>query len=304
MSTVLYKEEKVMIKKSSGEKIFSVFNYIILTLLAVTTLYPLLYTFTISMSTSAEASRVGLHILPKPGKMTLNAYIMVFSNSEIWTAYGYTIFRTIVGTVLSVLVTILYGYALSRPNLPMKRFFSIYLLITMFFHAGQIPSYLNIKSLGLINNVWVYILPGLISAYNVVISKSFFVNIPESLNESARIDGASEFRTFFQIIIPLSKAIIMTLALWIAVGHWNAWLDALLYMTDASKVTVQMYLQRIMEGNTSLLSNGMEASKTQEIVPITIQSASIIVSVVPILCFYPFVQKYFATGVTLGAVKG
>ena len=293
-----------MIKRSKGEKVFSVFNYILLTFIGITTLYPLLYTFTISVSTSAEASRVGLHILPKLDKMTISAYTMVFKNSEIWTAYGYTLFRTVVGTALSVLVTILYGYALSRPNLPMKKFFSLYLLITMFFHAGQIPAYLNIKSLGLLNNVWVYILPTLISAYNVVVSKSFFVAIPESLNESAKIDGAGEFRTFFQVIFPLSKAIIMTLALWVAVAHWNTWLDALLYMTDSSKITVQMYLQRIMEGNTQLLSNGMETSKAEEVIPVTIQSASIIVSVIPILCFYPFIQKYFATGVTLGAIKG
>ena len=295
-----------MIQRTRGEKVFNVFNYIILTLLALTTLYPLLYTLSISVSTQAEADKIGLHIIPNFQQFTIDPYKMVFKNAEIWNAYKYTIFRTVVGTILSLLVTCFYGYALSRPTLPLKKFFTSFIMFTMLFSGGQIPGYLNIKSLGLINSIWVYVLPSLISAYNVIVSKSFFATIPESLNESAKIDGAGEFRIFFQIIVPLSKPIIMTLALWNAVAHWNEWFAGMMYITDNRKIVVQNYIQRIVnEGNTNLISDTNAMGKdTVEVTGKTIQSASIIVCILPILLFYPFVQKYFVKGVTLGAVKG
>ena len=295
-----------MIQRTKGEKIFNVFNYIILSIFALTTLYPLLYTLSISLSTQAEADKIGLHILPNFNQFTIAPYKMVFKNAEIWNAYKYTIFRTVVGTVLSLLVTCFYGYALSRPGLPMKKFFTSFVMFTMLFSGGQIPTYLNIKSLGLINSIWVYVLPTLITAYNVIVSKSFFATIPESLNESAKIDGAGEFRIFFQIIVPLSKPIIMTLALWNAVAHWNEWFSGMMYITDNRKIVVQNYIQRIVnEGNTNLISDTNAMGKDQvEVTGKTIQSASIIVCILPILLFYPFVQKYFVKGVTLGAVKG
>ena len=295
-----------MIQRTKGEKVFNVFNYIILTLLALTTLYPLLYTLSISVSTQAEADKIGLHIIPNFQQFTIDPYKMVFKNAEIWNAYKYTIFRTVVGTILSLLVTCFYGYALSRPGLPMKKFFTSFIMFTMLFSGGQIPVYLNIKSLGLINSVWVYVLPSLITAYNVIVSKSFFATIPESLNESAKIDGAGEFRIFFQIIVPLSKPIIMTLALWNAVAHWNEWFSGMMYITDNRKIVVQNYIQRIVnEGNTNLISDTNAMGKdTVEVTGKTIQSASIIVCILPILLFYPFVQRYFVKGVTLGAVKG
>ncbi len=295
-----------MIQRTRGEKIFNVFNYMILVLIGFTTVYPLLYTFSISVSTKIVAESGGLHILPTWGQMTLDPYIMVFKNQEIWRAYGYTIFRTVVGTILSVIVTCFYGYALSRPNLIWKKFFAMYIAFTMLFTGGQIPIYLNIRELGLINSVWVYILPMLITAYNAIVARSFFAGIPEALNESAKIDGAGEFRTFFQIIVPLSKPIIMTLALWIAVVHWNSWFDSMMYITDQKKIVVQQYIQRIVNENaTNKITDlgageNIQANMTSE----TIKSASIMVTVIPILCFYPFVQRYFIKGVTLGAVKG
>lgn len=242
--------------------------------------------------------------MPNFSRLSLDAYKMVFGNNDIWTAYKYTLFRTIVGTILSLIVTCFYGYALSRPTLPMRKFFSTFIIFTMLFSGGQVPIYLNIKQLGLINNIWVYVLPTLISAYNVVVSRSFFASLPESLNESAKIDGAGEFRIFFQIVVPLSKSIIMTLALWMAVAHWNEWFSGVMYMTDSRKQTVQNYIQSIVSSMSTLVSdrntNGDSLAVTQE----TVKSASIIVSIVPILLVYPFIQKYFVKGVTLGAVKG
>ena len=295
-----------MIHRTKGEKIFNVFNYIILTIFGLTTLYPFLYTLTISLSTAAEADRIGLHILPNPDKMSLESYRLVFRNKDIWGAYKWTLFRTIVGTLIALVVTCFYGYALSRPGLPLKKLFTSYLMFTMMFNGGQIPTYLNIKALGLIDNVWVYVLPMLIGAYNVIVAKSFFAALPESLNESARIDGAGEFRIFFQIIVPLSKPIIMTVALWMAVTHWNTWFDSLMYINSEDKKVVQSFLQRIVtSGQTDMLKdvNASDQDK-KEVIGKTIQSATIMVTILPILCVYPFIQKYFVKGVTLGAVKG
>lgn len=294
-----------MIQRTRGEKIFNVFNYIILTIISLATLYPFLYTLTISISTTKAINAPGYHILPTWGEISFDAYKLVFQNPEIWTAYGYTVARTLIGTTMGVFVTCFYGYALSRPNLIGKKFFSTYIMLTMLFGAGAIPVFLNIKSLGLLNNFWVYILPALISAYNVVVSKSFFAGLPEELNESAKIDGAGEFKTFFKIIMPLSMPIVMTLALWVAVYHWNAWFDSMLYMTDGKKIVVQQYIQRIVnENQTALLTDSSRDDAASKLTPEAVKSGSIMVTVLPILMFYPFVQKFYIKGVTLGAVKG
>ena len=296
-----------MIQRTRGEKIFNVFNYIILTLLALSTLYPFLYTLTMSVSTMKAINAGGYHLIPTWGEITWEPYYLVFKNKQIWEAYTWTVIRTVVGTICNVLATCFFGYALSRPNLIWKKFFTVMIMITMLFSAGQIPSFLNIKSLGLLNNFWVYILPGLVSAYNINIAKSFYVGIPEALNESAKIDGAGEFRVFFQIIVPLSKPVMMTLALWAAVGHWNAWFDCMLYMTEGKYVVVQQYIQRIVNENASAAQLSDLASGNTDVGELTkenLKSASIMVTVLPILMFYPFIQRYFIKGVSLGAVKG
>jgi len=292
-----------MIKNSNGEKAFAVFNYLLLGLLALTTLYPFLYTLSISLSTTREATSIGFHLYPK--EVSTTAYRMVFKNDSIFIAYSNTIFRTVAGTIMALLVTSLFAYALSRKSMPNRKLFTSIVLFTMLFSGGQIPSYIVLKQLGLLNNVWVYILPNLIGAYNVIIARAFFQSIPESMNESAKIDGAGEFKIFFSIIIPLSKPIIMTLALWVAVFHWNAWYDSMMYITDNNKIVVQAFLQRIIqENNSDLISQGLINPDIQQFTPETIKSATIIVSILPILMFYPFVQKYFIKGVMLGAVKG
>ena len=294
-----------MIKRTNGEKVFNVFNYIILTLFAFTTLYPFLYTLTISISTPAEATRVGLHILPNLKALSLDAYRYVMADDILWLSYKNTILRTLLGTVLGLLVTCFYGYALSRPNVPFKKFFSFYIMFTMLFTAGQVPQFLNISSLGLLDSFWVYVIPTLIAAYNVIVAKSFFASLPESLNESARIDGAGEFRIFFSIVLPLSKPIVMTLALWMGVAHWNSWLDSMLYITDQTKLVLQRYLQRLMGTSANQITTSAAVQESDMgVVGETIQSASIMVSIIPVIVAYPFVQKYFVKGVTLGAVKG
>lgn len=233
------------------------------------------------------------------------AYQMVFKNKDIVVAYGNTLFRTIVGTLMGLLVTTMFAYALSRKEMPNRKLYTAVILFTMLFNGGKIPTYLVLKSLGLLDNIWVYVLPNLISAYNVIVARSFFQSLPSALHESASIDGAGEFTIFFKIIIPLSMPIIMTLALWMAVFHWNAWYDAMMYMTDNAKITVQCLLQRIIqENNSELISQGIVNPDAMQYTTETVKSATIIVSILPILAFYPFVQKYFIKGAMLGAVKG
>ena len=292
-----------MIKESLSRKVFNVFNYIFLALLAFTTLYPFIYTLSMSLSTTRAATEMGLHLYPK--EISTMAYQMVFKNRDIFVAYGNTLFRTIVGTLMGLLVTTMFAYALSRKEMPNRKLFTAVILFTMLFNGGKIPTYLVLKSLNLLDNIWVYVLPNLISAYNVIVARSFFQSLPSALHESASIDGAGEFTIFFKIIIPLSMPIIMTLALWMAVFHWNAWYDAMMYMTDNAKITVQCLLQRIIqENNSELISQGIVNPDAMQYTTETVKSATIIVSILPILAFYPFVQRYFIKGVMLGAVKG
>ncbi len=292
-----------MVMRTKGEKIFAVFNYVFLAALGLATLYPFIYTLSMSLSTTAEAARAGLHLYPK--EISLMSYKMVFNNKEIIGAYRNTIFRTVFGVGLTLLITSMFSYALSRSYMPLKRLFTFYTVFTMMFTGGLIPTYLLIKNLGLIDNRLVYILPGMVTAYNVIIMKNFFNSIPDSLAESAKIDGANEIIILFKIFIPLSKPVMATIALWAAVHHWNAWFDAMLYINTNTKLVVQIILRRIvLENNFELIQKGIVDPNFMSFTPETVKSATIIVTILPILCVYPFIQKYFTKGVMLGSVKG
>lgn len=289
-----------MNKKSKGEIIFTVFNYIFLLLFGLSTLYPMWSTFVLSISTVADSAKGGFNLYTS--NPTLQAYKVLIKQSEIWHAYGITIMRTLIGTFLSVLVTAMYAYPLSRRNMPLKRFFSVYMIITMLFGGGMIPTYLVIKGLGLLDNFWVYILPILMSAYNAVILRNYFASLPEAVIESALMDGASELTIFIKMIIPMSMPALATVALWNAVGHWNSWFDSMLYFNDTSKQVLQLYLQRMLNNNQIVdrVFEGQEILYSDN----TMQAATIIVAVLPMLVIYPFIQKYFVKGITLGSVKG
>lgn len=290
-------------RRTAGERIFDVGNLVVLGAFGLLALYPFLYTLTMSLSTAAEASRDGLHLYPR--EISLTAYAMVFKNPEILTGYTNTLFRTIVGTFLTLVMTCLCAYPLSKKDLPHRGAFTFIVLFTMIFSGGLVPGYLLIKNVGLIDSIWVYVIPMLTNAFNVVVVKSFFQSIPESLAESASIDGASDFRTLFQIYIPLSKPVLATVALWTAVAHWNMWFDALLYVNSESKQVMQMILRRIViENSTDLIEKGLVNPDITLFTPETIKAATVIVTILPILCVYPFVQRYFVKGITLGAVKG
>lgn len=287
--------------KKKKLSVFEIFNLFLLWGFCLLVLLPFLHVVSLSFS-SPESSFAQIRFWPE--KFTWQNYIQVFRNKYIYSGFANTIFRTVTGTILSVLATICAAYPLSKPYLPHKLFWTMFVVFTMFFSAGLIPSYLWNKQLGLMDNKLVLILPGLISAYNVVIARNFFMGIPESLEESDRIDGANDITVFFHIVVPISKAIIATLALWIAVGHWNAWFDSMLYIRDAGDQVLQVVMRRIvLEGQIAAmeLNDPTLASAAN---PETIKAATIMVTTLPILCVYPFVQKHFVKGVVVGSVKG
>lgn len=291
-----------MYKRSLGEHIFNILNIAFLGGIGLLALYPFVYTLTISLSNAAAANADGLHLWPR--QFSLMAYKMVLSNRDILTGYGNTLYRTVAGTVCTLIATCIAAYPLARKQMPHRRSISFIILFTMIFSGGMVPGYLLIKNLHLIDNRLVYIIPGLLSAFNVIIIANFFKSIPESLAESATIDGASEWSILWRIYIPLSKPVLATVALWTAVAHWNMWFDAMLYISSDSKQVLQTFLQRIViESSTEMVEKGIVNPQITQFTPETIKAATVVVTILPILLFYPFVQKYFVKGIMLGGVK-
>lgn len=299
-----------MARRSKGEKVFGLFNVVLLGVLGLLTLYPFLYTVSMSVSTQAEASKSdgleGLHVVPNPDEMTLASYEAVFNNPNLWVGYGNTVFRTVVGTLATLVVTCMAAYPLSRKEMPHRGALTFLVLFTMIFTGGLVPLFLLITGIGLYNSLLVYILPILLTAFNVIVVKNFFQSLPDSIYEAATIDGASEWRILFGIFMPLSKPVLATITLWTAVIHWNMWFDAMIYVDDNSKQVMQTFLQRIViEGNTELIEKGLiNPDDVKGFNQQTIKSATTVVTILPILVLYPFVQKYFVKGILLGSVKG
>ncbi len=292
-----------LVRQTTGEKLFGAANVVVLAVIALLCVYPFVYTLSISLSTASEASREGFHFYPR--EISLVSYRMVLTNPNIVTGYINTLVRTALGTILTLIAVCVAAYPLSRREMPHRAMFTFIIVFTMLFGGGMVPRYLLVKNLGLINTVWALIVPGMITAFNVIIVKNFFQSLPESLVESARIDGASEWKVLFRLYIPLSKPVLATVALWTAVAHWNAWFDALLYITDDKKQVLQTFLQRIViESSTQMMELGVTDSSLIQFTAETIKAATIIVTILPIICVYPFVQKYFVKGIMLGGVKG
>lgn len=290
---------RVIVKQTFGEKLFQTILIGFIACLCLCMLYPFVHVLSVSFSTSAEALRPGIHLYPHA--ISLKAWKRVIETDTVWIALGNTVFRTVVGTLLTLIFMAMAAYPLSKKNLPHRGFYTMFIVVTMFFGGGLIPTYLLIKSLGFIDSRWALIIPGLISTYSMLILRNFFMGIPAELEESAKIDGANDLRILFTIMIPLSKPVLATLALWSAVGHWNAWFDALLYIQDQSKIVLQLYLRRLVitaEGDPLL------AVPIEEQAPIALQSAIIMFTALPILLVYPFLQKHFVKGVMVGSLKG
>jgi putative aldouronate transport system permease protein len=289
-------------KLSPGERIFNLGNLLVLGAIGLLCLYPFIYTLSISLSSAAEANREGFHIFPR--EVSLVSYKMVLTNPDIVRGYLNTLVRTVLGTVLTVVACAVAAYPLSRKEMPHRAMVTFLIVFTMLFGGGMVPNYLLIKKLHLINTVWALVLPTLLVGFNIIIIKNFFQSLPESLAESARMDGAGEWTVLFRIYMPLSKPVLATVALWSAVAHWNAWFDALLYITDDRKQVLQTFLQRIViESSTQLMELGVTDTSIVQFTTETIKAATIIVTILPIICVYPFLQKYFVKGILLGGVK-
>lgn len=294
------------IERTKGQDVFNVFNVIFLFALMLVTLYPLLYVVFASVS---EANRFLAHsgMLWHPLGFSWAAYERAFQHPSILSGYGNTIFIVVVGTILSVVVTALGAYFLSRKNVLFKRPISFLIMFTMFFSGGMIPSYFVVKNFlggAIFNTVWACIIPVLVSTYNLVVMRSGFDAIPDSLEESARIDGAGHLTILFKIVLPLAKATVAVIVLYYGVSYWNSWFNASIYINDSTKYPLQLVLRQILLINdTSNMTFGVD-SGDQMAISETIKYAVIVIATLPILCVYPFIQKYFVKGVMIGAVKG
>ena len=285
-------------RRTKGSVIFDYINGLFMILLSFSTLYPFLFLIFQSLGNSTRLSLV-------PSVCDFSAYQNVMTNSFIWSGFEWTILRTVIGTALSVLVTTSAAYALSKRWFPNRNFWTGMIVFTMFFSGGLIPSYLLMRGVGLYNSFWAMILPGLCSAYNLTIMRNFFMSIPGELEESAKIDGANDIQIMFRIIVPISLPIIATIALWNAVGHWNAWFDCMIYITDPKRQVLQLILRRIViEGTGQFMSFTGNIENGTNFTPEAVKAATTIVATLPILLVYPFVQKYFVKGVMVGSLKG
>ncbi|WP_129724379.1 carbohydrate ABC transporter permease [Xylanivirga thermophila] len=295
------------IKKSTGEKVFNIINVIILTVFSFICLAPVLHVIFASFSDPLKLMR-HQGILLRPLGFTLKGYELVFRMPGILTSYGNTLFYVTVGTLINIIMTAISAYVLTFQDWKYVRFLMLMITITMFFSGGLIPTYLQIKKLGLLDTRWALILPGAISVWNLIVMKTSFSSLPKSLQESARIDGASEWGILFKIILPLSKAVMAVMILFYAVGHWNSWFGAMIYLRDRSKYPLQLVLREILvqESQTATVSQFSKVIKVGDLdlyKPL-IKYTTIVIATVPVLCFYPFVQKYFVEGVMIGALKG
>lgn len=289
------------VKKTSA---FDVINVTFMIIFAFMTLFPLYYVLVGSFNDGIDYTAGGVYFFPR--MFTLNNYKVVLNDTRIWRGYLVTIGRTVLGTVFSLIFTSMVAFAMSRKRLRGRKFFYWINIFTMFFGGGIVPYFLVLKLTSLINTFWVYIIPALYSVYNMIVFQNFFNQIPEEIHEAALVDGASEFKIYYQIFIPLSKPIIATIALWTIVGHWNAYLDSMYYTTNPDLYSLQYVLMRIIK-ESSVPSGGivpLPPSVTETVTAKTISLAAIIVSTLPVLAVYPFLQKHFANGVMVGSLKG
>jgi len=289
------------------DHLFDIVNIIFLTIVMIVTLYPFLNVLAISLNESTDTVRGGIYLWPR--EWTFDNYMEIAKYDNLVTGFINSVLRTVIGTVLGVFASAMVAYTLSRSDFQGRKFVSTFIVLTMYFTGGLIPGYMLIRDLGLMNSFWVYILPGLVNAFNIIIIRSFMDGLPFSLQESAKMDGANDFTIFYRIILPLCKPVLATIALFVAVGQWNNWFDNYLYNSMNDKLTTLQYeLMKILD-NTSV-SGSVDANQMRpndqtatQVSPESIKMAITMVTVVPIIVVYPFVQKYFIQGMTLGAVK-
>ena len=284
--------------QSLGSKIFDIVNYILLAAIGFIMFYPMFYVFIVSISSAEYINQGAISFFPRG--LNFEAYKRVFETATIWVGYRNTFLYTIVGTAINVLLTAMCAYPLSRKDFYGKGPLTIFITLTMFISGGMIPLYLIVNNLQIMNTMWAVLLPSAISTYNMIVMRTSFSSIPESLIESAHLDGANDVQILGKVVLPLSKPILATMVLFYAVTHWNSYFPSLLYLNDQNKYPVQVIMRSIIiEGDMAGDMSGMT-----NVIATNYKYAVIIISVIPILLVYPFLQKYFTKGVMVGAVKG
>ena len=291
-------------KSSLGDKVFVVCNTIFLVTFVIITLYPVLNTVALSFNNGIDAVRGGIHLLPRV--FTLQNYKTVLGQQNIITGAYISVARTVVGTILSLAANALLAYVVSRKRFLFRSQLSLFWVITMYVSGGMIPTLILYRNLGLTGTFWVYVIPGMISVFNMLVLRTYMMGLPEGLEESAQIDGANDFTIFVRIISPLCKPVYATVALFVAVGQWNSWFDVMLYNRMNTKYTTLQYelmklLSSVMQQGGSATSAGQGAAAA--VTPVTVRAAATVVTMLPIICLYPFLQRYFVAGMTLGSVK-
>ncbi len=288
-------------------RFFKTFNIIILILLCLTIILPFLNILALSFNEGTDAQRGGINFFPR--EFSFENYLEVFKQSSIINAFGISLFRTVVGTIISVFLTAMAAYALKTKTLPGRKIITFIIFFTMLFSGGIVPYYLVLTDLKLTNTIWVYIIPSLYSVWNILIMRTFFQQIPDSIEEAARIDGCSEFQIFLRIILPMSKPVIATIGLFNAVGHWNDWFSGSFYVRNPELKPLATLLQEMLTKQQAMadaLLRNSGAYAMLEKITVTgdsLKMATIILVVAPIIMIYPFIQKYFVKGVNIGSVK-
>ncbi len=290
------------IKESLSRRVYLVCNYIFVGVLAVVCIYPMLHVLAISLSSTHAVNAGEVNLLPVG--FQLDAYKFVTQSKEFYTSFGVSVRRTLLGVVVNMTLTVLAGYPLSKSKAKFyaRNRYMWYFVITMLFGGGLIPAYLSVRFTGLIDTIWALILPCAVPVYNVILFQNFVKALPEEILESAYMDGAGEWTVLLRMVLPLSKPVLATLTLFVAVGHWNAWFDGMIYMNDPARYPLQTYLQTIVvQLNLKSITNISQVTKISEQ---NSKCAQIIIAMLPILAVYPFLQKYFTKGIVLGSVKG
>lgn len=290
-----------------SDRVFDIVNVFFMVVMLIIFVWPLWFVVIASVSDPNEIWNGNVLLFPKG--FTMIAYEALADYSMIWTGYRNTIIYTVVGTLVNLVMTVCAAYPLSRKDFMPRNFFMVMFMITMYFGGGLIPTYLVVSNLNLINTPWAMIIPGACSIYNVIIMRTYFINsIPHSLQEAAELDGANAFQFLIKVVLPLSKPIIAVVALYYAVGHWNDFYTALLYINDQDLLPLQSFLRDILMSNKMSLNNmqGLDAAAAEAKMQLsqTLKYSVIIISTVPVLCVYPFIQKYFVKGIMIGSVKG
>ena len=291
------------VRGTASDKIFTVIVWLFMIFFVVVTLYPVLNTVAISFNDGVDAVRGGIHLWPR--KPTLKNYQTVLAMQNLLTGAKITVLRTVVGTLTSLVTNALLAFVVSRKKFLFKSGLSLFWVITMYVNGGMIPTFILYKNLGLTGSFHVYWIPGMISAFNMLVMRTYMEGIPASLEESAQLDGAGYWTIFSKIISPLCKPVYATVALFVAVGQWNSWFDAMLYNRMKTEYTTLQYELMKLLSSVMQQSGSAESAKNSSdaITPITIRAAATVVTILPIVCLYPFLQRYFVTGLTIGGVK-